>query len=232
MYGVYRAGSRLVSHGFEVQRPLVAPTARVLSAAEVASQSRLLNLRLQVLQALLASQSKPVLLPSKLLQRTTSRAYEVLLANISARRGGVVRFSDGATFTIAPHYLLHDVYVTVALSTPAIAESRALIPISEAMLIAFKPVVDSVAYAPAPSARFALGAYASFPLSAMQRRRVGSHLATFVKHVYLGDGTSTDFEQPVDRVGRVVVADLAAEHVVKFLARYRGTLVVSLQRVR
>jgi len=185
----------------------------------------------EILAGVIASRSKPLFSPKDVLRITTVRANNVMLANISAKRGGTIRFEDGSYFSVAPLFLAHDIGVSVALSAPALPDAKSFDAASEAMVISFKPVVDGLAYAE-PASMPMHGATAGIALSTKQWSVSRGHMIMFVKHVYMQDGTSADFEENPNAIQRIMTADLAADHVLKFTAHVRGTIVVSLQRLK
>ena len=185
----------------------------------------------EMLTGMIESQGKPLLPPIEMLHITTDRVSDSMLANVSAKRGGVLRFADGSYLSIGPNFLPHDTAMSVSLSAPALPETKAFDAASEAMIIAFKPVADGLAYADAPRTKTP-GALAGIAVTNRQRMRLAGHMVTFVKRVFLADGTTTDFEENPSVVTQIMTVDLAEDHVLNFTAHYRGEIVLSLQRLK
>jgi hypothetical protein len=187
--------------------------------------------RSELLTGMLESQGKPLFASKRMLEIASARASDTILANISAEKGGIVRFADGSYFAIAPHYLTSDIGVSVAMSSPALPDATLLDAASSAMLISFKPVNEGIDYArPAPGLK--TGAIATIALSAQQKKNSLDHMVVFVKRVFLSDGTSADFEETPNMLRHFMTADLTTDHVLKFSAHVNGIIMVSLQRVK
>jgi hypothetical protein len=187
--------------------------------------------RSELLTGMLESQGRPLLGSKQMLDIASARASDTVLANISAEKGGLIRFADGSYFVIAPHYLAHDIGVSVGLTSPALPDATMLESASTAMLISFKPVNDCIDYAK-PARGFKSGAFATIALSAQQKKSSTDHMIVFVKRVFLNDGTSADFEETPSMLRHYMAADLAANHVLKFSVHVNGIIMVSLQRVK
>lgn len=185
----------------------------------------------EVLVGVLESRGKPLFPPKEMMLIASARAVDTMLANLDAQRGGVIRFGDGSYLAVAPRYLSHDVGVSVGLSTPALPDLTLLEPASEAMIISFEPVMVGIAYADPPTS-ITRGAVAAIALSARQRASSLGHMLIFVKRVFSGDGASADFEENPSSIQRIMTADLAANHVLRYTAHVRGSILVSLQRVK
>jgi hypothetical protein len=185
----------------------------------------------EVLASVLESRGKPLFSPKEMLIIASARAVDTVLANLSADRGGVIRLGDGSYLAVAPHFLSHDVGVSVGLSTPALPEFTLLEPASEAMIISFEPVKLGIAYAD-PATSSTRGAVAVIALSAQQCASSLGHMLIFVKRVFSSDGGSADFEESPSTIQRIMRADLAADHVLRYTAHVGGRILVSLQRVK
>lgn len=179
----------------------------------------------------LESHSKPLMPSSEMLRMTVSREHSVMLANVSASRGGFVRFEDGSYLSIAPNLLPHDIGIRVSLSSPALPDTRLFDAQSEAMVIKFRPLAEAVEYA-APARPKARGSLVGLAITNNQRTRLSGHVMTFVKRVFLTDGSSANFGENPTKVTPIMTADLAEDHVLNFTAHVGGTVVVTLQRLK